>query len=209
MNSSTPGAAPARRSRLSLLLLFALFAAPVVLAWSLFYLFPDWRPHGTVNHGTLVQPVRPLPEFDLPTLERGRLGRDFLRGKWTLVYVGRGPCDEQCRSDLARIRQLRLTQGKNIDRLQRLFLWEAAEVPEAGRRDLASAFPGQVIAPLEAGTARDLIPVFAVDGRDPLAARRLYLVDPLGNLMMFYEPDADPRGMVKDLQRLLKYSGLG
>jgi glutathione peroxidase-family protein len=54
-----------------------------------------------------------------------------------------------------------------------------------------------------------VVEVFSLDEQQPMAARRVYLVDPLGNLMMRYEPDDEPKGMIKDLERLLKYSGLG
>jgi len=38
---------------------------------------------------------------------------------------------------------------------------------------------------------------------------RIYIVDPLGNLMMSYPADADPSKMRKDLSRLLKVSHVG
>jgi hypothetical protein len=37
----------------------------------------------------------------------------------------------------------------------------------------------------------------------------IYLVDPLGNLMMRFPRDPDPSKMIKDLQRLLRYSRFG
>jgi hypothetical protein len=104
---------------------------------------------------------------------------------------------------------VRLAQGKNIDRLQRLILWNAAGVSRAKQAELDRHFPGQVLLALEGREPRALLDAFALDGREPLHAGRMYLVDPLGNLMMSYEADADPGGMIKDLERLLKYSGLG
>ena len=208
MTHTADNPAAVRRTRLSLLVLFALFAAPVVVAWLVFYVFPDWRPSGTSNHGELVTPARPLPEFRLGTLDGDPLDRGFLRGKWTFVYLAQGPCDEACVQVLYKIRQVRLSQGKDIDRLQRLMLWDAAGQDAGARRDLAAHFPGQVVALLDGG-ATALIDAFRIDARPPLQARRIYLVDPLGNLMMSYAADADPRGIIKDLHRLLKYSGLG
>ena len=197
------------RSRASLLLVISLFAAPVVLAWTIFYLFPDLMEGETVNHGTLVTPVRALPAFSVVTGKGKSIDQTFLRGKWTLVYLAQGRCDEICIRQLYNIRQARLTQGKNIDRLQRLMFWKGKDLDEAKRAELQEHFPGQAMASLDEQETQGLAAVFSLDGNDPFAAKRIYLVDPLGNLMMYYEAGDDPRGIVKDLQRLLKYSGLG
>jgi cytochrome oxidase Cu insertion factor (SCO1/SenC/PrrC family) len=192
---------------LSLVALIALFLMPLIVAVLVFYVFPDWRPTGKVNHGQLITPVRPVPAFELGTLDGGRIDETFLRGKWTLVYLNEGRCDKHCIQRLYTIRQVRLAQGKNIDRLQRLLLWRQGNGGGQQDADLQQYFPGQVIAPLRQPTA--LLDVFAVDGSDPFSADRVYLVDPLGNLMMHYEPGDEPHGMIRDLERLLKYSGLG
>lgn len=207
MTSETVDPAQRRRSRASLLTVAALFAAPVLIAWFLFYLFPEWVPTSTTNNGDLVEPARPLPAFDLPTQDGTRVEQTFLRGKWNFAFLHRGECDSLCVDQLYRIRQLRLAQGKNIDRLQRLMFWQADGVSPEARAELQSMFPGQVIALLPADS--DVPAVFTVDGLDPMSASDIYLVDPLGNLMMVYPPDTEPRGIIKDLHRLLKYSGLG
>jgi hypothetical protein len=41
------------------------------------------------------------------------------------------------------------------------------------------------------------------------AADHIYLIDPLGNLMMRFPPDPDPRKMYKDISKLLKASAIG
>jgi hypothetical protein len=201
--------APRTRSRLSLLLLLGVFGAPVVLAWLAFYVFPDWRPAGTSNHGQLIAPLRPLPAFEFETLSGDRIDETFLRGKWTLVYLAQGACAEPCVRQLYNLRQVRLAQGKNIDRIQRLMLWERAVLRPGQRAELAEHFPGQVMAALPDRVPAELLETFALDEQDPMRAGRVYLVDPLGNLMMSYQPEDKPRGMIKDLERLLKYSGLG
>ena len=195
------------RTRISLVLLFALFLAPLLLAILLMYIFPDWRPAGSSNHGQLVTPVRPLPPFQTENLAGEQMDETSLRGKWTLVYLQQGACDKPCVEQLYSIRQVRLAQGKNIDRLQRLLVWENGGVSREDQAELQRHFPGQLIVPLTDQQA--LVQVFSLDEQKPMTARRVYLVDPLGNLMMHYEPDDEPKGMIKDLERLLKYSGLG
>lgn len=201
--------ASAGRSRLALVLLFLIFAAPVILAWLVFYVVPEWQPSGTTNHGQLVEPVRPLPPFQLDTVANGFIDETFLRGKWTLVYWLEGDCDDDCMQQLFTLRQVRLAQGKNIDRLQRLMLWAEQDASGTAADAVQQHYPGLVIAPATAAEQSHLLRVFAVDGADVLTARRAYLVDPLGNLMMFWQPGDDPAGIIKDLEKLLKWSGLG
>ena len=74
---------------------------------------------------------------------------------------------------------------------------------------LTEHFPGQVMAVLQDPVPAELLETFVLDEQDPMRAGRVYLVDPLGNLMMGYQPEDEPSGMIKDLERLLKYSGLG
>ncbi len=198
------------RSRTVLVTVLLVFAAPVILAWLVYFAFPEYRPASTMNHGQLVEPVRPLPDFSFTDLEGRPLDRAWLRGKWTWVYLATGPCNKACVEQLYKIRQVRLTQGKNIDRLQRLFLWDAGTAGADEKAELAGHFPGLRILALPAGEqATALLRTFSLDQAEPLSAGRVYLVDPLGNLMMSYEADADPRGLIKDIERLLKYSGLG
>ncbi|TCK17082.1 cytochrome oxidase Cu insertion factor (SCO1/SenC/PrrC family) [Thiogranum longum] len=199
------------RSRAALVLLLLVFAAPVILAWLVFFVFPEFRPTDTMNHGELVVPARPLPAFHLQGIGTDTVDQNFLRGKWTFVYLAEGACEKPCVDQLYKMRQVRLTQGKNIKRLQRLFLWNTEGIGEAQRLELAKHFPGLVIGNIQSGGQADsLINSFRLeDGADPYSSGRLYLVDPMGNLMMSYEPDTVPRGITKDLERLLKYSGLG
>jgi len=196
-----------RRSRASLLIVLALFAAPVLIAWLLFYVFPEWMPSSASNHGDLVEPARPLPAFNLDTVLGDAVDQTYLRGKWNYVYLHEGECDSVCVERLYKVRQLRLAHGKDIDRMQRLMLWRADAVSTDARAELQSHFPGQVIALVPENS--ELVSAFSTDAADPLLAGRIYLVDPLGNLMMSYQPDAEPRGIIKDMHRLLKYSGLG
>ena len=208
MNDVSHDKSGQRRARLSMVLVLAIFAAPLVLAWLAISVFPDWQPKTRTNHGDLVQPARPLPAFKLVTVQGKSIDETFLRGKWTILYLAEGACERSCVEQLYNIRQIRLAQGKNIDRLQRLMLWNGKGVSDEQRQELQTHFPGQLIVPV--GEQEEaLLQVFAVDEKDPFAAGRIYLVGPLGNLMMKYEPGEEPRGMIKDLEKLLKYSGLG
>ncbi len=185
------------RTRLMLVLILAFFALPLVVAWVLNFT-GDFIPASTTNHGTLVQPVRPVTAVDLVDARGAAVDAKYFIGKWTILYRHAGGCDEVCQKALYTMRQVRLTQGKNIDRIQRLLLLEGATMP-AWAAATAEQYPGMTIVRAGSGAVADAIAV----------AGRIYLIDPLGNLMMEYALDTEPRGMTKDLQRLLLISYLG
>jgi hypothetical protein len=195
-----------RRPRRQLIGLALLFFAPLGLAFYLYYGDGTWHPGGHVNAGELVEPARPLPSLALPRLDAGSTDANFLKGKWTLLHIGLGPCDANCRTRLYDTRQVRLALDRNMQRVQRVFIADAdccdARFLREQHPDLIAIRAGAETAPLLA-----LLP--GPDSSSPGAAPRVYLIDPLGNLMMFYAPDVKSKGMLKDLERLLRLSSIG
>ncbi len=170
-----------------MLLIAAFCAAPMVLGW-IAYLF-DLAPGATANHGELLRP-RPLAGAAF----------ESLKGKWVLVSFDRAECDRACEAKLYIMRQARKAQGAEQDRIARLWVLQDEAMPKGG---LVQAIEGTQVArvravgdPAQFGTPSDLNAF-------------IYLVDPLGNLMMRYSRSSEPAGMIKDLQRLLKYSAFG
>lgn len=202
-------AAHDRRQRRLLIGLALLFFAPLGLSFYLYYSPAGWRPGKRVNHGDLIDPPRPLPDVTLP-IAHGAAGAAnpglALKGKWTLLYVGAGRCSALCRSELYETRQVRIALNRDMDRVQRVFValqeccdWQFLD---AQHPDLIT-----VSATADAGPLLELLPSF--NGIAPAAADRIYLIDPLGNLMMSYAPDAPPKGLLTDLKRLLGLSHVG
>jgi hypothetical protein len=189
-------AAPVKRpSRLSLWLLVALTVAPVAASYLMFYV---WPPERTVNHGELLEP-RPLPDLPLAAPDGAPFRLSQLRGKWVLLSIDGGACEARCENKLLYMRQLRLTQGKNMDRIERVWLVSDEQAP---RGEPALAADGLRMARAGAG----MVKAFPAPAS---AADHIYLVDPLGNLMMRFPREPDPRLMIKDLSRLLKASRVG
>jgi hypothetical protein len=156
-------------------------AAPIVLGTAA-YLF-GWAPGTTSNYGELLPP-RPV---SAPGLEP-------LRGKWVFVMFDAAACDPYCEEKLYFMRQVRRAQGKDMDRVERLWVLTDRGKPRA-----------ELLAAIEGTSFGN----FSPDGFPGNAPDHIYLVDPLGNLMMRYPRDPDPTKMIKDLQRLLKYSRAG
>lgn len=198
--SSGPGPSdrPARppRGRWVIPVMFAVALAPFVLSF-LAYLY--WPPSGRVNYGDLLDP-RPLPGTPLARLDGGAFGIAELAGKWVLVHADSGACSETCRRQLYLMRQIRLAQGKHYDRIERVWLVTDDVRPAA---DLAPLLEGVHL--VRAGGA----PLVAALPAPAEVSDHVYVVDPLGNLMLRFPRAPDPAGMIKDLQRLLKLSRIG
>jgi hypothetical protein len=227
---SAPAPRPVAHPRRVLITLALLFFAPVAVAFILYYGI-GWNPGGRVNYGELVQPPVPLPDVALPSADASwpdgpraeAVGdaapavtssteappadapRSFLKGKWTLLYLGAGGCSAGCRTDLYNTRQVRAALGADRERVRRVFLAEGAccdlEWLHAQQPDLVTVQAGAAAASLTA--------ILEHAGHNPGAADRVYLIDPLGNLMMCYAVDARPKGMLEDLKKLLRLSHVG
>ena len=114
-----------------------------------------------------------------------------------LTVIDSGRCDAWCREKLVYIRQVRLAQGKDTDRVERLWLITDEARPEP---DLLAAHPGLHTVRARSGELAKTFPA------QHAHADHTYVIDPLGNLMMRYPRNADPRRMLKDLTRLLRHS---
>lgn len=191
---------PAQKRRL--ILLAALFFAPLMLAFLLYYAHL-WRPPGMTNKGDLIEPPRPLPARALTLADGTQSSPDILRGKWTWVYVGDGRCDARCKTALADMRQARLLLSEKMDRVQRAFLYTGAQ---CDLEFLHREHPGLIVARFDQPALADK---FMLGGQPPERAGRIYLVDPLGNLMMSYAPNAPSMGMLQDIKKLLNLSHIG
>ena len=193
-----------RRSRTQVWILVGVFFAPLALAFLLYYGSGGWRPPGSTNRGELISPPRPLPSVELPTAT-GTLPPATWRGKWTLVYVGDGRCNDHCRAALTLMRQTRLALNADMTRVQRIFLvtGNCCDVTY-----LDTEHPGLAVARADNEAGAALLAAFpdaraAVDGS-------IYVVDPLGNLMMRHAPGAAlSKDLLEDLRKLLELSHIG
>lgn len=187
------------RQQKLLLITALLFAAPLLLAIAL-YIKPDLVQLGAKNHGLLVTPARPLDAISL-AVDGGIRDKTLLEGKWTWTTFIEGPCAEACAGQLYKSRQVRLALGKDMDRGQRLLV-QVGE-PAALDPDLLKAHPDLIVASVD--STADWLQQFHVDG-DVLNTEHLYLVDPLGNLMMYYPASIEGPMILKDIQRLVRIS---
>ena len=195
MKTATPG----RSRRLVPTLVALLFFGPVALAIVMYYVGGDrWRPSGSVAHGILIPQPRSLPTGVL-VLADGATA-DFV-GKWSLLYVGRGDCDDACKEGLYRTRQVRRALDKEESRVQRFFI-STGDAPNAGF--LAVEHPGLLVM-TDALAARDAVLAALGEFHEGDA----FVADPLGNLILRFPAGTEMKDMHEDLQLLLKASQIG
>lgn len=197
-------AAPPVRSRKAIWILIGAFFAPLALAFLMYYGL-GVRPHGTTNHGDLITPPVTLPEIELPGVADQKLAAQALRGKWTLVFIGDGACDARCREALTLMRQTRLALGDDMNRVQRLFLISGNCCDQAY---LDAEHSGLLLGRIDNEAGQTWLQLFP-ESAAGTSAGRIYIVDPLGNLMMKYESDAPQKGLLTDMKKLLKLSHIG
>lgn len=180
-----------RKGRLQLILLALVFFGPLLVAIVMY--FGGAQPDGKqVNYGQFLEP---------PISLDAKLHYDTgLRGRWTLIYKTAAPCDDTCERALIDLRQIRLATGREIERIERLLLTENAVESDA----LLTAHPGLTISASLVNVSSELHRAL-----DPLAAEKLYIMDPLGNVILTYGLGPDRKKFLGDLKKLLKFSRIG
>jgi cytochrome oxidase Cu insertion factor (SCO1/SenC/PrrC family) len=170
-----------------------LCAAPVAASFVAYYLM---QPRGHVNYGELLTP-QPMPDVSLKAVDGSAFRFADLKGAWILLTADGGACDERCRTKLVYTRQVRLAQGKNSERVERVWLLTDDKSPDAA---LLAEHPGLHVVSAGGSAALGALPTQTTPGA------HIYVVDPLGNLMMRFPENPDPRRILRDVSRLLRHS---
>lgn len=186
-----------RCGRIKLLLVLLACALPVIASYFTYYVI---RPQARSNYGTLIEPTRSLPDLELSALDGQRVALRTLRGQWLLVSAGPGDCSAPCEARLHAQRQLREMLGRERDRLDKVWFVSDDAVPTPVLQQALQAEPPVTVLRYPAAElARWLVPEA---GRD--LDEHLYLVDPLGALMMRFPARLDPAKVKRDIDRLLR-----
>ena len=186
--------------RWKLLAVLAVCASPLIFSYLTYYVI---KPTGRTNYGTLIDPrAHPMPALGATDLEGKPVALDAYKGKWVMLQASPGHCQQACKDQLVKIRQLRLMQGKGMERIERVWL-----VTDNAPLDiqLMKVIDGARMLRVKPEALKAWLP--AEPGTD--VTEHLYLVDPLGNLMMRFPKDPDPKKVTKDIGKLLKASAIG
>ena len=189
------------RGRLMLISMLIFFVTPIVVVIAMYKL--DWRPQGA-SVGELVVPPRLLNMNKALLLNDGKsVPANIWKDKWSMLYVA-GDCDDTCHGKLHDMRQLHVSLYKEIPRMQRVLVTTAQDVAS-----IQKAYPELLIMNQPAAVISTLSEQFQINATPAISDHRIYLIDPLGNLMMSFAPSTDAALIRKDITRLMKYSWAG
>ena len=205
MDQTKPTDSAIKRGRWKLLAVLLVCAAPLIGSYFTYYVI---KPTSRTNYGELLDPRQyPIPPLGITMLDGKPTGLDAYKGKWIMLQVGTSDCQQACRDKLTAMRQQRLMQGKEADRLERVWLATDAQPLDTM---LLREFDGVHMLRVQADALAKWLPV------EPgsQASDYMYLIDPLGNLMMRFpkdfNQDVEQRNKVKkDIGKLLKASAIG
>ncbi len=189
-----------KSGRWKLFAVILICAAPMIASYLTYYVI---KPEGRTNYGTLLDPrAHPMPTLNTTALDGKPLELNAYNGKWIMLQVADAECAPPCRERLHDMRQLRLAMGKDKDRIERVWL-----VTDTKPLDtmLMREYDGTHMLRAKPEALKSWLPA---DGGTTIGDH-LYMIDPLGNLMMRFPKDADPNKVKKDLSKLLKASRIG
>lgn len=181
-------------------LVLAICAAPMIFSYLTYYVI---KPEGRTNYGEIIDPRNyPIPDLGGASLDGNPANLEQFKGKWILLQIDSADCQKACTQKLYYMRQLRLTQGKGMDRIERVWL-----ITDDAPLDIAQMkeYDGTQFLRVDAQKLAAWLPV----AEGTKASDHLYMIDPLGNLMMRFPKDPDANKIKKDISRLLKASSIG
>ncbi|HEY8099720.1 MAG TPA: cytochrome C oxidase subunit I [Burkholderiaceae bacterium] len=186
--------------RWKLFAVIAICAFPVIASYFTYYVI---KPQSRSNYGALIDPrLYPMPRLGTTALDGKPLALDAFKGKWIMLQINDSECQESCKKKLFEMRQLRLMQGKDMDRIERVWLITDDKPIET---ILMREYDGMQMLRVKPEVLKDWLPT----EQNTTVVDHIYLIDPMGNLMMRFPKDADPNKVKKDLAKLLKASSIG
>lgn len=197
----------AKSSRFIIISLFTIFIVPFILAW-LAFSYGFFLSHHTVNNGKLLESPPNIQLLKLSSSQGQTLSKQQLLGKWWMLNV----CpqfNDDCKKNLYYMRQIRQATGKNRERVLRgIIVFAQDRNPFIFKNQIHLQYPGTI----ELITSKNLFEQVLINQpfkKLALSQCSLYLVDPHGNIIMFYSKNIAPKKILKDLERLLRVSQIG
>jgi hypothetical protein len=172
--------------RLKLILLAMIFILPALAGWVLYDYYSSFS-FKTTNYGTLVRPALRTQHLAISASDQ----------KWQIVYAPVS-CNKDTDDRMHTLHQLRVALGKDQERVM-LTLLTNKECPQPQHDFRKLIF-----------TDADKSDLQSLLGTEKIAAQdKIYLVDPIGNLFMYYAGDVDAMHILKDMKKVLEVSQIG
>ncbi len=162
---------------------------------TLMYFSGAFLPGQQNSHGVLLDPVLSVEDFGLP--EQQITGER----QWQLIQFSPN-CDSVCIDKLHEQRQIHKALGKLEPRIDRVLLTENVDISE-----LETQYPRLDIHQLDLSVISKKLSL-----RIPtsvLEMNPIFVVDPFGNIMLYFTPEHDYKDQMSDIKKLLKLSTIG
>jgi len=195
-------------SKRSFIIIFGAFIMPILLG-SLVYMNKERLGIGskTVNYGTLIQPARPTELLDLLQEGKAADAKTVFQGKWTLLQIAPTECNSLCQEHLLLMKRVRILMNEHMRRMRTVLVTTNGKADAAAMK---ASYPDLVLTHTNTEKSTFITQFQQENIGVNVDATAVYLLDPLGNLMMVYPQNApNVKRILKDLKRLLKYSRLG
>ena len=194
-----------RANQLKLIGIFAIALVPVLLA-VLMYFGKVAIPTDKTNKGLLIWPPVELSKLGIGG--KSPLAIVQKEKTWFLMLAGNGTCEQDCQELLHTMRQVHVSMGRELQRVSRLFVADLAVQPIAEIKDL---YPELKLASFEQHNEASVFSTLMGmdDSTGEHGSWHVWLVDPLGNVLLRYDASHSGYDMIDDLKKLLKLSNIG
>ncbi|MHB1947486.1 MAG: hypothetical protein ACYCQI_05170 [Gammaproteobacteria bacterium] len=172
-------------------LLLFIFILPMIASW-LLYIFHDHFHLKTKNHGILLN----------PPIEAQNIWKNAANHKWQIVYLPATCAHDQCEKMLYTLAQMRKLFGKEYERVALTLITHEIYSSKTNPNFKNEILTENQFAKLSAALAQKKEQNFVLTDK-------IYLVDPLGNLFMYYPSSVNPLDILKDVKHLLGVSQIG
>lgn len=197
-----------KKNLVVLILLVIVFVGPLLFAWVTLKR-AEQSSFKTTNHGMLINPPISISSIEFVDLtDNSKLSIDSLKGKWQLIYLGPNRCNEQCHNSLYNLKQIHTALNKQAVRVNKLFI----TVPDCKINEcdkyISEHYPEFDRLQIDEQNFAKLFGKVS-NSNDRAMLGEIYIIDPMGNLMMQYSADTQAKGILSDLKRLLTASKIG
>lgn len=192
----------------ALFTIVTLFFVPLFLAWVL-YRFQIGLPTHTTNHGQLINPPVIASELAFTTKTGEAIKLSHFHGRWLMLYFNPAACLDACKKEIYFMRQVHTALGKNQQRVQRLFVSGSKKQTNELASLLDSQYSKMKVVFAKPSERISFYHALKKPNEVKYKEGHLYIIDPLGNMMMEYDINAPAKGILKDLKKLLRVSQIG
>ena len=182
-----------------------IFLTPIiVITVSTVWYYSGYGPEQKVNYGRLLSDPIDVGTLDLE-LDYQNLNVDSMERKWMLVHFINDACLESCADLIYVARQVNVLLARQQTRVKRYIA-----APIEVKPKLENFFTTyQDLNFIEVKDQSTTIQEFKKNGIDPFAQPNMFVIDPIGNIILHYSGEVDGKKLLADLKKLLGASKIG